>query len=144
MGGSIIVNDWGSAVPSMSNPEIYSGVFIEGSSNILDALKRNKVPQAKPSDDLHALAQTLFRFMYNIPEKNLSSFNYHKSLKTVDDFWKMVDANWLDILTLVDKANQIHMKNFLLLYHIFCLVYHVNFTFIMNSSLSNNVCSILL
>ena len=55
--GTVLINDWGSAVRSGTVPDTFSGAVAEGQSpNILQALRKGVVPLTIPNDDLYALA----------------------------------------------------------------------------------------
>ena len=64
---TILVNDWGSAVEISATLNKFSGTVVGGSDNILDSLLNKHVPPPKINDDLHALARTIFRKIYQVP-----------------------------------------------------------------------------
>ena len=89
-GNSVLVNDWGSAIPKGEHTG-YPGAVKEGSPS---ALLVKKAPTAVPNDDLHALARTMYCKLYNPPtnklpntSKELSTTEYQKTLKKIQEFW---------------------------------------------------------
>lgn len=109
---SVLVNDWGSAVPKGTVTDFH-GAVREGSSNVLCSLEAGRFPAAVPNDDLHALARTIYCKLYSPPtdvlpnsnEKYLDYQEHCMKLSKIREFWNAVSTCWQEIFDLADKAD---------------------------------------
>jgi len=103
--GGVLINDWGVAVEvnSQVDPNCFAGAVVEGSNEILEKLMKGEVIDPKPSNDLHALARTIFRKLYSPPQmKSLSKQPYN--YRCIQMFWSLTSSAWQNIFKLADEA----------------------------------------
>ena len=92
-----LLNDWGSAWSKGDCTSTYEGVKIEASDHILVNLINNTEFVPLPADDLHALARTVYCYLYTPP-----------LLVTNDQlqkFWKGLSNKWTAIFSMADEIN---------------------------------------
>lgn len=92
-----LLSDWGSAWSKGDCTSTYEGVIIEASDHILVNLINNTEFVSLPADDLHALARTVYCYLYTPP-----------LLVTNDQlqkFWKGLSSKWTAIFSMADEIN---------------------------------------
>jgi len=117
-GGSVLINDWSSAVEG-TEVQPFSGTVREGSPYILNSLLNGKKSFASRTiDDLHALARTVFRKLYSpssyyLPSPVLQSQDQvSDDIQKVKKFWLSVNDNWKQIFDLADKADVTNKRSY--------------------------------
>ena len=108
----VLLIDWGCSRQQTGWSCLYNefeGAVMEASNNILDSLINKKTVHWCASDDLHAVARTLY--LHLLPERprdydTVKHFlTKQKSLKSIQEFWQNRGQDWQKLFTLADNAN---------------------------------------
>ena len=94
-----LLSDWGSAWFKGEPTSTYEGVIIEASDRILDNLTKKTEFVPLPADDLHALARTVYCYLYKPPPVYSTNDDLQK-------FWKNVsNEKWIAIFSMADQID---------------------------------------
>ena len=92
-----LLNDWGSAWYAGDSTSSYEGVIVEASDHILQNLIKKTAIVPQPADDLHALARTVYCYLYTPPKQDPKD--------QLQKFWKERSCKWIDVFFMADAIN---------------------------------------
>ena len=79
----------------------------------------------RPTDDLHALARTVYRILFKPPPHTIASTMKVEGLKKIKQFWKDRGHSWQDIFKLAEHAVVQEWATYKLFEDALCGILHV-------------------